>query len=112
LQLTVFNTLPFERRELADLWIDLPHAKPGTPFRLETADGQEVAWQALETADYKASVEGPLELTMPFHVQRVRALVDLPALPAGGYEALAVRPGAKPAANRKRLVRGANVLEN
>ncbi|MDK2972651.1 MAG: 2-O-(6-phospho-alpha-D-mannosyl)-D-glycerate hydrolase [Candidatus Sumerlaeota bacterium] len=112
LQLTVFNTLPFERRELADLWIDLPHQEAGTPFRLETSGGAEVAYQVLDTGSYKASIEGQLELTMPFRVQRARALVEVPAAPACGYEVLTVRIGEKPAAIANGIVASPNALEN
>ncbi|MBX3729738.1 MAG: hypothetical protein KF858_11185 [Candidatus Sumerlaeia bacterium] len=112
LQLTVFNTLPFERTDVAEFWIDLPERDAATPFRIEDTRGREVACQVLDSVPYAATVEGPLELTMPLKVQRVRALVDLRDLPAGGHEALAVQVNRQPAPPQASLCVGEREIAN
>lgn len=94
LQLTVFNTLPFERSVVVELTLDLPSEEaPPVPFSVETLDGRAVPVQVISREPYAATVEGGCELPLTLQVQRVRALLDLSDLPALGYETFAIKPG-------------------
>lgn len=112
MQLTVFNPLPFERTEVAEFLIDLPHAAAGTPFAVETRDGRAVPLEILEQSDHLATVEGGYELSMPLQVRRCRARLHLTGLPAMGHDMFVVKPGQQPSAAGPPILRPPRTLEN
>ncbi len=91
MQLTVFNTLPYQLDTLAELTIDLPHGEKGETFTLETLAGDPVDVQILAEEDYVPTIESPVELTMTFNVRRYRALCALRNLPAMGHDVHVIR---------------------
>jgi hypothetical protein len=112
MQLTVFNTLPFEGDEMAEFNIDLPDGKPGEPFALETLDGRPVAIQILGEEDYTPTIESPFELSLTFNVRRFRTLCDLRGLPAMGHDVYRIRRGVPAAAAGTAIATSDTVLEN
>lgn len=112
LQLTVFNTLPFERSEAAAFTIDLPHADAEEPFTVETLDGNPVAMQLLSRRKHQPTIEGGYELPMPFEVQRSRVLLDLKDLPSLGHDVLVIKRGQRPVSSGDSIVKSPTELEN
>lgn len=112
LQLTLFNPLPRERGEIIPVIIDLPHARKGTLFSAETVDGKPVEVQITGREDYTPTVEGPLELTMPLHGERLYALLNVEGLPALGHDAVVIKPGKTPHCGGEALVKDERTLEN
>lgn len=113
LQLTVFNPLPYARRLVCEVIIDLPSQRQDLVFAVEMPDGRSVPMQIVAHEPYTATIESGYELTMPFSVQRYRTRLELECLPAFGYEALAVRVGASPPpVAGPDLVRDERTLEN
>ncbi len=112
LQLTVFNTLPFYRDELAESIIDLPNAKAGEAYSLETTDGKPVAFQELSREEYTATVESGIELSMTLPLQRCRVAVELRDLPGMGHDVVVVRREKKPPVGETDLKITETFIEN
>ncbi len=113
LQLTVFNTLPQERGGLAEFLIDLPTDNPDAAFSIETLDGKPIPFQILHRETYGPTIESGYELPMPFTVQRYKTAVLLDAVPALGYDTLAIRTGKLAAAPEEpSIVQSDRELEN
>lgn len=112
MQLTVFNTLPHETSEMAEFDIDLPHAKEGETFAIETLDGTPVAVQVLDQHEYVPTIESPYELSMTFDVRRFRVLCDLKNLPAMGHDVFVIKRGASPVLAGEPIGRSPREMEN
>ncbi|MEN8127947.1 MAG: glycoside hydrolase family 38 C-terminal domain-containing protein [Planctomycetota bacterium] len=135
--ITLFNTLPFGRKLVTELVIDLPE-KGGTGnaidpciglgegkyeieyFDIVDSDGNELDYEILSTEEIKIHVETDLDtagITLP--TVRRRILLDT-EIPAMGYKTVALRPrGPKfmphPAElghDRALIARDSGVLEN
>lgn len=111
LQLTVFNTLPHTRDEIAEFTIDLPHGTADEEFEVRTLDGTLVESQVIAREGYEATIESPVELTMTMPVARRRALVDLKNLPGMGHDVLVVKRNAT-APTGAGIAANATTLEN
>jgi len=113
LQLTVFNSLPFERSGVGEFTLDVPGEDADVAFSVETLAGEPVPMQVVSQAACVPTIESGLELPLTFPVQRFRALLLLDSLPAMGYQAFAVKPGkAGIAGEAGSIVRGESELEN
>ncbi len=112
LQLTVFNTLPFERSGLGAFTIDIPADLGHGPFRVETLDGEPVETQVDTAENYNATIEGGYELSLELPLKRHRALLALEAIPAMGYKTLVIRPGEAPPRAWESIVQSERELEN
>ncbi|MCX7020490.1 MAG: hypothetical protein NTY46_16170 [Candidatus Sumerlaeota bacterium] len=112
LQLTVFNTLAFERAGVAEFIIDLPSAAADESFAVETLDGHDVPVQIISSELYKPTIEGGYELSMSFDVRRHVSKLFLENLPPMGYKAFAIRRGRQPVAMAGPVVTTARSIEN
>lgn len=113
LQLTVFNSLPFERSGVGEFTLDVPGEDADVSFSVETIAGEPVPVQVVSQAACVPTIESGLELPLTFPVQRFRTLLLLDRVPAMGYQAFAVKPGkAGIAGEAGSIVRGESELEN
>lgn len=112
LQLTVFNTLPFPRSELCRFIVDLPTQNPNESFSLETLEGSPVPCQLLSRETYTPTIEGPLELSMPFQVQRFHVACLMGDLPELGYRVFRIKPGGSLLESGEGIVKSERELEN
>lgn len=99
LQLTVFNTLPYERSGIAEFTIDLPNANEEEILSAETIDGETVPLQILSSESYSPTIESGYELPLPFIVRRFRVKLQLSNLPAMGYRAYVIKKTKKATAS-------------
>lgn len=111
-QLTLFNTLPFNRDGVVELEIDLPLEFEGQGFAIQTSNGEQIPIQIVSSEKYTATVESGYELPLTFPVERYRTLLFLSDLPAFGYEVLEVIPGNAFLEKGESLVQGDRQLEN
>lgn len=112
LQLTIFNTMPFERFGVARFIIDIPTAEKETTFSVETPEGRAVPAQIIACEDYSPTVEDPYELSMPFPVKRFTTDLYLEDIPAMGYQALIIKPGGTPLIAGENIARSPRELQN
>jgi len=112
MQLTVFNTLPYDQDAMAELIVDLPHANENEQFRITTLDGEEVATQVLGVEEYVPTIESPVELSMTFNVRRHRVLCDLRGLPAMGHNVFVIKRDAAPSIKGEAIGRSDTEMEN
>lgn len=91
MQLTVFNTLAHPRGGVHEFSVDLPHPASGEGLAVLDSSGRTVESQVMSNGPFEATIEGGFELTMPFPVRRHRLALNLPEIPAMGYEALTLR---------------------
>lgn len=90
----LYNTLPYERNEVAELLIDIPKAMDQGSVEFFDADGQQIPSQveAAETVPCHISQDA---ITRGLPSQRYRVKVDA-SVPGLGYQALQAKPAAKP----------------
>ena len=112
LQLTVFNTLPYNRTGVGEFIIDIPTDDDKIAFAIQNSKGDPVPFQVLSRQSYTPTIEGGYELPMPFSVQRFRTILFLEDFPGMGYEALAVIPGKSIEPEGASLVESDLELEN
>lgn len=135
--ITLFNTLPYERRQVVPLVIDLPRMSTGgagvvdpctgigatetgvSHYDIVDADGNKLEYKELSKEKIEIAVERELDtkgIRMP--ATRRRVLVDV-TVPAMGYATVALRPRGpnyvkqiEPGPERALLARENGVLEN
>ncbi|UCG17105.1 MAG: hypothetical protein JSV19_03550 [Phycisphaerales bacterium] len=134
--ITLFNTLPFARREVVPLVIDLPKHIPDGGFAdvwsstgaakdeidyfdIVDAGGRDMAYEVLSKEDIAIAVERELDtkgITFPVVRRRVLLLANVPAM---GYATVALRPRGpryvpdpEPGPDRPLIAREGGVLDN
>lgn len=113
LQLTIFNSLPFERSGITECIIDIPvEMGQDKMFCIETVDGDPVPIQILSDYQYQPTIEGGYELSMPFEVQRFRTSIYLENIPSLGYQTFVIKPGKTPREKPKNIIKSDNEMEN
>jgi len=112
-QLTVFNSLTFNRNEGAECIIDIPvRDGKSNAFSVETAEGEPVPYQILHQEEYQATIEGGYELSLPFTVQRFRTRLYLEDIPSLGYKTYAIKPSDSQPEVPGDLVKTSREMEN
>lgn len=112
LQLTVFNSLPYERRDVSDFIIDIPAVLGSQGFVVETLSGEKIEAQILSVEDYTPTIEGGYEVSMPFSVKRFRTKILLDGIPPLGYKAYKIKPVAFSSDTGEAIAKSSRKLEN
>lgn len=90
LAVVCFNTLPFERNETLRLFIDFPQDDSVWDFDITDANGNVLDKQIISRKEVKLPVSSLHSRPFPFFVDRIEAVVNVPAIPAMGYKTLTV----------------------
>lgn len=112
MQLTIFNTLPYNRSEVGDFVIDIPTTEPSIDFSIEKLNGENIPMQLISNEGYNPTIEGGYELSMPFAVQRFNVKLFLENLPSMGYETFVIKPNKQPPILNNNIVKSERELEN
>jgi mannosylglycerate hydrolase len=128
--LTVFNPLPYSRREVLETWVNTPMGwEEESMFGLEVpegiqmsdADGNELGTQWEGCTEELYSVAERHTRAFPFKCKRHRLFFDTGEIPAGGYKVFRAgrssqRSGSSQARNSmartSTLLKAPNILEN
>lgn len=111
--LTVFNTLPFDRNEVFEVYVEFPQDANVSDFAIRDCGGDEVAYRELSRERLYGVAENGDTGYPAYFVDRCRLQVEAPAIPALGFKTLRVVAGEKPAmAKDKNIATGPNRMEN
>ncbi len=106
----VFNSLPYERNEVAELVIDVPAVIAGEGITLLDADGKPVPCQVESVRDFGCHInQDAITRSLPVKRYRVQAEVSIPGV---GYNVLQVKPGAASKPQGASILTGDSKLEN
>jgi len=87
-----WNALPQSRTEIAEIVVDVPKDLKAEDIRLVDSDGEEVLFQAVESADRFTVIQNPNDAADMMAMERHRFYAELPELPAAGYSTFFVKP--------------------
>jgi len=111
--LTVFNSLPYERNEYVELFVEFPQEAKVKDFRIEDMSGKEVPFQVLSKESlYGVTESGDVGYWACF-VDRYRIVLLADHIPPMGYKCFRIVPGKSllPVPQRS-LARDGNGMEN
>ncbi|MFA6185992.1 MAG: glycosyl hydrolase-related protein [Phycisphaerae bacterium] len=92
--LTVFNSLPFPRKEIVEAWVNMPMASASAIFgggstnevQMFDAKGAAIGIQWSGSSEQAYCVAEIHTRAFPFYCQRHRVFFDTGTIPAGGYK--------------------------
>jgi len=87
-----WNALPQSRTEIAEMVVDIPKDLEAEDFRLVDADGEEVPFQPVASADRFTVIQNPNDAADMMAMVRQRFYAELPDLPGSGYKTFFVKP--------------------
>jgi len=111
--LTVFNSLPFERTEVVEAFVDFPREDKVADFALEDFDGKPIPYQALSKESlYGVAEHGDVGYPA-YYVDQYKIAFTADAIPPLGYKCFRIRSGRQNRALRGGGLAGSpNTMEN
>jgi len=91
LTLTIFNTLPFSRKEVAFAVVDVPENLNIQHFDLFDSKGEQVSFEMLVKESIQMRVERELDTSVTFPATRYRLLIEA-EVPGMGYATYILKP--------------------
>jgi len=89
--LTLFNTLPYRRKEIVKAIIDLPENQKIKYFDLIDLNGNKFDYEILSREAIQMRIERELDTSIKFNSERIVIIFET-EIPGMGYTSLAIRP--------------------
>lgn len=111
--LVLLNTLPYERSEVVELFIDVPIELGWKNLSIKDLSGKDIPLQIVGKRNTKAALEQPFNCSMYFSMNRYHCFVEFKNLPSMGYKTFLASPQeSKKTKNLPNLSLSDNSLEN
>jgi len=83
--LIAYNPLPFARREILRVCVDMPKELNAWDFNITDDEGNEIKWQKVAIDELVAGIHDTNSRPAPLHVDRHTIYMETGEIPAGGF---------------------------
>ena len=91
--LIAYNSLPFARKEILKLCVDIPKELNAWDIKITDDAGNDVKWQKIAIDELVAGVHDTNSRPAPLHVDRHTIYMETGEIPAGGFRVYKVEAG-------------------
>lgn len=112
IMILIYNPLPYSRREIADLVIDLPADIKAQSLKIKDTDGRQIECIIKKVEDAGCFVDNIWNVPQTYLSRRYHIKIDTGLLPPVGFKCFIVEPVETPNRRFDTLVSAPNQMEN